>query len=161
MKPRGSEIVFELRTLDNLLHRHGDAHARTLDGGMQLTRLHHWIIGFLYHREADVYQKDIETEFKISRSTTSSVITLMQKKGLVKRKAVPSDARLKKIVLTDKAVEMHKHQMAHMQHMDALIEGALTPEEKRMFLSYMAKIRAAVMEDLNAARKEESPEVDV
>ena len=150
MKPRGSEIIFELRTLDHLIHRHGDAHMRALEGGEQLTRLHHWIIGFLYHHEGDVYQKDIETEFKISRSTTSSVITLMEKKGLVTRESVLSDARLKKIVLTDKAIKMHKHQMADMQRVDGIIEGALTAEEKKQFMFLMAKIRTAVMENLDA-----------
>ena len=163
MRPKGSEIMFELKTLDNLIHRHGDAHMRALEGGMQLTRLHHWIIGFLYHREGDVFQKDIETEFKISRSTTSSVITLMEKKGLVTRESVLSDARLKKIVLTDRAIKMHKHQMSDMQRVDAIIEGALTPEEKKQFMVCMAKVRTAVMENLDAdsLRTEESPEVDV
>lgn len=163
MRTKGSEIIFELKTLDNLIHRHGDAHMRALEGGMQLTRLHHWIIGFLYHREGDVYQKDIETEFKISRSTTSSVISLMERKGLLTRESVLSDARLKKIVLTDKAVKMHKRQMADMQRVDAIIEGALTPAEKKLFMACMAKIRAAVTEnlDVDSSRTEESPEVDV
>jgi DNA-binding MarR family transcriptional regulator len=122
---------------------------RALEGGMQLTRLHHWIIGFLYHHEGDIYQKDIETEFKISRSTTSSVLTLMEKKGLLTRESVMSDARLKKVVLTDKAIKMHKQQMADMQRVDAIIEGALTPEEKKQFLACMEKIRTAVMEKLD------------
>ncbi len=163
MRPKGSEIIFELRTLDHLIHRHGDAHMRALEGGVQLTRLHHWIIGFLYHREGDTYQRDIETEFKISRSTTSSVITLMEKKGLLVRQSVPSDARLKKIVLTDKAIGMHRHQMADMQRVDAVIEGALTPAEKKLFLGMMAKIRTAVIENLDTdgLHPEESPEVDV
>ncbi len=161
MRPKDSEIIFELRTLDHLIHRHGDAHMRTLEGGMQLTRLHHWIIGFLYHHEGDVYQKDIETALKISRSTTSSVITLMEKKGLLTREAVLSDARLKRIVLTEKAIQMHKNQMADMQRVDAIIEGALTPAEKKQFMSCMAKIRTAVMENLDVAHPEDTPEVNV
>jgi DNA-binding MarR family transcriptional regulator len=73
----------------------------------------------------------------------------MEKKGLLTRESVMSDARLKKVVLTDKAIKMHKQQMADMQRVDAIIEGALTPEEKKQFLACMEKIRTAVMEKLD------------
>lgn len=161
MDTKVSEIIFELRTLDHLIHRHGAAHMRALDGGMQLTRLHHWIIGFVYHSAGDVYQRDIETKFKISRSTTSNVIGLMERKGLLTRESVDADARLKKIVLTNKALDMHRRQIADMRRVDAVIEGALSPDEKKLFMALMAKIRAAVVENLDGARSEETPEVDV
>lgn len=154
MRPRGSEIIFELKALDNLIRRQGDAHMRMVTSDEQLTRMHHWIIGYLYdHQDEEIYQKDIETEFKISRSTTSSMITLMEKKGLITRESVERDARLKRICLTEKAVEMHQKQVEHMRRMDAMIEGALTPEEKAQFMRSMGKIRTAVSE---AARVEGS-----
>ena len=68
------------------------------------TLMHTWIIGFIQEREEkniDTFQKDIEKEFSINRSTTSEMIKLMCKKGMIKRVAVSHDARLKKIVLTE------------------------------------------------------------
>ena len=62
------------------------------------------IIRFLSeHENEDVYQRDLEKEFGITRSTASRVITLMAEKGLVTRTGVGHDARLKKLALTEKA----------------------------------------------------------
>ena len=65
------------------------------------------IIMYLYHhKEEDIFQKDIENEFSIRRSTSSSIISLMEKKGYIERVSVAHDARLKKLVLTDKALQV-------------------------------------------------------
>ena len=61
-----------------------------------------------------VYQKDIEAEFKIRRSSVSSVLDTMEKNGYVIRKQTQQDARLKQLVLTEKAKEMSQ------QHRDAI-----------------------------------------
>jgi DNA-binding MarR family transcriptional regulator len=47
-----------------------------------------------------VYQKDIEREFHINRSTVTSVMQVMEKNGLIERKAVAGDSRLKQVCLT-------------------------------------------------------------
>ena len=61
-----------------------------------------------------VYQKDIEAEFKIRRSSVSSVLDTMEKNGYVIRKQTQQDARLKQLVLTEKAKKMSQ------QHRDAI-----------------------------------------
>jgi len=62
------------------------------------------IIRFLSdHEDNDVYQRDLEKEFGITRSTASRVLTLMEQKGLIIRSGVSHDARLKKLTLTEKA----------------------------------------------------------
>lgn len=67
----------------------------------EITLMHGWIMGYLYHNsERDIYQKTIESEFGIQRSTVTSILQLMEKKGYISREAVHGDARLKKIVLT-------------------------------------------------------------
>ena len=61
-----------------------------------------------------VYQRDIESEFKIRRSSVSSVLDTMEKNGYVIRKQTQQDARLKQLVLTEKAKEMSQ------QHKEAI-----------------------------------------
>ena len=62
------------------------------------------IVRFLSeHADRDVYQKDLESEFGITRSTASRVLRLMEQKGLVERQSVPHDARLKKLLLTERS----------------------------------------------------------
>lgn len=149
MGPERGNIVFELRLLDNLLKKNADAHFRGLDGEEQLTRMHHWIIGYLYdHRDQDIYQRDIEAEFKVSRSTTSNMLSLMEKKQMIKRLNVENDARLKKVVLTEKALELHLRHMDTARKLDDMIEEAITSEEKAELIRILDKIRVRVMEAL-------------
>lgn len=61
-----------------------------------------------------VYQRDIESEFKIRRSSVSSVLDTMEKNGYVIRQQTQQDARLKQLVLTEKAKEMSQ------QHREAI-----------------------------------------
>ena len=102
----------ELRVLDNLIKRF-------IDNQMNSTKINRitgsngWIIGYLRdHSSRPVYQKDLEAEFNITRSTASKVVNLMEEKGLIRRESVPEDARLKKLTLTPKAVELGK-EMEH------------------------------------------------
>lgn len=54
----------------------------------------------------DVFQRDIEAEFSIRRSSVTSVLSGLEKKGYIRRESVLEDARLKKLVLTDKADQL-------------------------------------------------------
>ena len=65
-----------------------------------------WIIGYLYrHSDEDVFQKDLEAEFQMARSTASGILQSMEKKQLIIRESIPRDARLKRLVLTPKGME--------------------------------------------------------
>ena len=71
--------------------------------------MHGWILGYLCRNEdKDIFQKDIEAEFKICRSTVTNVLKLMEKKGYIRRESVPYGARRKKLVLTDTGRELHE-----------------------------------------------------
>lgn len=65
---------------------------------------------FLLAQSEDVFQKDIEEEYSIRPSTATELLKQMEKNGLIVREPVSYDNRLKKIVLTDKAL-MYQHQV--------------------------------------------------
>lgn len=65
---------------------------------------------FLLAQTQDVFQKDIEEEYSIRPSTATELLKQMEKNGLIVREPVDYDNRLKKIVLTDKAL-IYKHQV--------------------------------------------------
>ena len=72
------------------------------NGVEELTSMHGRILGYLYwSRPKDVYQKDIEEHFNITRSSVSGIVKLMEQKGYILRQSVQGDARLKKLSLTD------------------------------------------------------------
>ena len=51
----------------------------------------------------DLYQKDIEEEFQIRKSTVTGYVQLMEKNGYLTRESVKGDARKKRLVPTEKA----------------------------------------------------------
>ena len=107
MPPRET-IGFDIRTLSILIKRYIDGSA-TKQYVDNLTGTHGWVIGYLYdNRDHDVYRRDLETQFSIRRSTATGILQLMEKNELILREPVESDARLKKLVLTEKALDIHK-----------------------------------------------------
>ena len=105
--------------------------AEGLDEG---TLMHGWILRYLYeHQDAEIYQKDIEKYFGICRSGVTNIIQALEKKGLVYRASVASDARLKKVMLTEKLGEIFKR-------MDAELEEGITEEELQAFLRVAHKV---------------------
>ena len=94
-------IPAQLRRVDNLIFRRLNQFSRA-NGVEQTTPMHGWIIEYLYrHRDEPVFQRDIEREFSITRSTVTNILQLMERKGYIRRQSVPQDARLKQLVLTE------------------------------------------------------------
>ena len=101
------------------------------------------IMGFIEMNGAqgkDVYQKDIEAEFKISRSSVTSVLNTMEKNGFISRQSVKNDARLKKIILTEKALNVsadHRNTVIHFER--SLMEN-MSKEEIRTLKFLIDKV---------------------
>ena len=98
-------IPAQLRRVDNLIFRRLNQFSRA-NGVEQTTPMHGWIIEYLYrHRDEPVFQRDIEREFSITRSTVTNILQLMERKGYIRRQSVPQDARLKQLVLTEEGIQ--------------------------------------------------------
>ena len=63
-----------------------------------------WDICIIRAGHGDVYQKDVEQEFRIRRSTATVMLQSLEQKGYLVRVASTEDARLKRILLTEKAI---------------------------------------------------------
>lgn len=131
----------ELQKISNCIKRATRANCRTEVDDEDITAINRWLIMYLYdHRDEDVFQKDIEFEFSVRRSTCSSIISLMEKKGFIERVSVEHDARLKKIVLTLKALE--KCDVIHRETVkfEKILESGISPQELEIFYSVLDKI---------------------
>lgn len=101
------------------------------------------ILGFVEVNDMqgnDVYQKDIEAEFKIRRSSVSSVLDTMEKNGFILRQSVASDARLKKLVLTDKAKQTGQQHRSAVDYFEQYVSLEFTPEEVETLQYLLGKI---------------------
>lgn len=141
MRKREERIGFEIRRLDHMLARNIQACVKSA-GLDEVTLMHGWIIRFLYaNRDRDIFQKDVEQHFSIGRSTVTNIIQLMEKKGFVARQSVEHDARLKKVVLTEKGIQSHETMEALIESLDmSLVEG-ITDGELEVFYSVIEKLK--------------------
>ena len=81
------------------------------------------------HPDEEVYQKDIEKFFSISGATATNMIKGLERAGLVERIANEHDARLKRLVLTEKAiVREQKIRKIIMELEEGMVRG-FTEEE--------------------------------
>ncbi len=157
------EIGFQIHTLSKLIRRQTDRLAFRGEedhegGGKPGGGLNGWIIGYLYHhRDLDVFQRDLQAAFSIRRSTVTGILQLMEKNGLVTRSSVESDARLKKISLTPKAVAMHENIVNSIRKTEESISKGLTEEEKQTFLRICGKIRANLESELPEKTRKGGP----
>ena len=70
------------------------------------------------------------------------MLKLMETNGLIEKEPVPYDARLKKIVLTDKAIEIHNQIEQNINKLEESISRGITPEETEIFYKVLDKIKA-------------------
>lgn len=140
--PQKRTLGIAVRMLNNIVSRYIDKGTEAIGKEYNITPMHGYIIAYLAHNDDhDIYQKEIEEKFFIRSSTVTSMIKLMEKNGLITRESVEQDARLKKIVLTDKAKDMQSKINKAMYDTDNELTGILTKEELDTFFEVIEKIK--------------------
>jgi len=98
-------VGYEIKTLENLITREILAVAKE-EGYPALTTVQIRIMRYLFmNKDKEIYQRDIEKNFVVRRSTASGIIDTMVKNGMLKREESSLDLRFKRIVLTDKYID--------------------------------------------------------
>lgn len=137
-------IGHEIKAINHIMQRKMIASADRA-GVDKITLMHGWIICFLFEqKDIDVYQKDVENTFAISRSTVTNILKLMEKKGYIIRESVESDARLKKLMLTDKGIEIHNKIHNAIIENETRFQSVLTESERKEFFFLIRKLRNGI-----------------
>lgn len=151
MENRG--IGIRLRMLNNAVRRYIDRYAEGKKALDSLSCSNGWIIGYVCEMKEcgrDVYQRDFENNFSITRSTASKVLGLMEKKGLIERISVSHDARLKKIVPTERSLEIGRIIKDDNIKMERQLNKGFSPQELEQLYGYLERIQ----NNLEAAEKD-------
>ncbi len=145
---KNNDIGFKVRMLSNLIKRDFEKGKDEL--GINLPKgINGWAISYFYdNSDKDIFQKDFEAEFSIRRSTASNILKTMEQNGFIKRESVGHDARLKKIVLTEKAANIHKAVLESINERETRLRKGLTDSQVESFLEVADKL-IANMEDSN------------
>lgn len=107
------------------------------------TNTQQWFLSYIWKNssQSDVFQKDLENEFSISRPTASEILKTMERKGLITRQPAQQDARLKKILLTDKAKGMCCKNEKIIQELEANLIRGFSKEELEMLFHLLNKLK--------------------
>lgn len=136
----------KLHSLSNLIMRYFDNSPikKSLD---QVTGTNGWIIGYLAdHDDRVIYQKDLEKEFGITRSTASKVINRMEQKGLIRRECVAEDARLRKLTLTPEAWDIFHKMEVDQTNLERKLMKGFSEEETEKLRGYIDRMYENMMQ---------------
>ncbi len=122
--------------LSNKLRRRLDMlSSRKEFSGSQGRTLH-----FLLAQTQDVFQKDIEEEYSIRPSTATELLKQMEKNGLILRETVPYDNRLKRIVLTEKALQYRQQVVEDLTDLEETLTRGISEEDLDIFFGVIEKM---------------------
>lgn len=125
---RRDTVGYKIRLIHNQVHK--TMEFKRKENEDDLTSMQRWILGYLHEHEGqNIYQRDIEASFSISRATTSNMLSVMERKGLIERHSVAHDARLKRLELTERARQLFAKADLDMKEMeDTLLRGMSTED---------------------------------
>ena len=129
------KIGLKIRTLSHMIRRGIDDKINS-SGLSEITGVQGFVIGYLYsNRNRDIFQRDLEKQFNLRRSSITSVLNNLEKKAYIRREEVNNDKRLKKVVLTAKGMEhQDKIFLQHIPVYDTLLRPAsVTYKDKPVF----------------------------
>ena len=140
-------IGFEIKCLSNMIRRKLDTtfSSPEFDG---LTGAQNAMMGYIMDHEEtqDIFQKDIEEEFNIRRSSATVMLQGLEQRGYIRRTQTEKDARLKKIELTEKARKLQKRVRSEIDRFHEQLEKDLSKEEKEEFFRLSDKIKSNLKE---------------
>ncbi len=112
------------------------------DDGNELTMLQrhmlHFIIVSSMHQ--DIFQKDVEAEFQIRKSTATGSLQLLEKKGFIRRESVERDGRLKRVLPTDKALAMRDRVMQSLRSAEKQMLQGIDKEDLDVCIQVLVRM---------------------
>ena len=117
-----------IRILSHSMRHHNPAE---MIENKDLTSMQKHVLKFILletiHR--DLYQKDIEEEFQIRKPTVTGILQLMEKNGYIYRECAKQDARLKRILPTEKAESLRQPILHSIEEDEAAMIRGIPKED--------------------------------
>lgn len=136
MNPLSKSPARYVSKLSNKIRRKIDFFA----SGREFSGAQGRVLHFILAQNEDIFQKDIEEEYGLRPPTATELLKKMEKNGLISREAVPYDARLKKIIASEKAMRYREQVVEDLTGLDRELTRGLTPEEVETFFRIMEKM---------------------
>ncbi len=125
-----------INKLSNKLRRKIDAFpSRAMLSGSQGRVLH-----FVLAQNHDVFQKDIEEEFGLRSPTATQLLKKMEQDGLIRREVMAEDGRLKRILVSEKALQYKDVVITDLINLEEELTKEIPQEEMDIFFRIIEKM---------------------
>lgn len=114
---------------------------RYKDMNLDITPMHAKIIMTLYRSSEALCQKDLEGPISCNKSTMSSIISTMEKNGLLTRNVSDIDSRINYLKLTDKGFEIAEFLKEDRVYTEKIMTEGISEQEYTTFLTVIDRIR--------------------
>lgn len=142
---QNKDIGPKVRIINNYIDKY--FHTSWEKAGIEPTRMQCATLRYLCkHQGEDVFQKDLEAEFSISGATTTNILKVMEKGGLIQRIPMEKDGRLKKLVLTDKGCAYDKAAFENVIRLEEGMQKGFTEEELTIFREYLDRMTQNIVD---------------
>ncbi|MBQ4610417.1 MAG: MarR family transcriptional regulator [Clostridia bacterium] len=137
---RGARSTFcRIKAVSNVIRRRIEG--INIEEKFGLTGAECAIMGYLFENmEGPLYQKDVEEEFHIRRSSATRTLQAMEKKGIILRQGEPHDGRLKRLVLTERAMEIGRDVGDMIAEAEQRLLRGISDRELNAFLDMCERI---------------------
>lgn len=95
----------------------------------------------------DLYQKDIEEEFQVRKSTVTGILKLMEKNGFILRQCAPQDGRLKRIIPTKKAEALRTDILKNIQKTEKKLTEGIAKKDVEVCKMVMCQMFCNLAQD--------------
>lgn len=136
----------ELKDVQVLISRYAMKHIKSKDNEV-FRPAQTDIMKYLFNSKEIVYQKDIEREFKLRKSTISEILRNMESKGVIKKLDSKSDFRSKQIKLTQKGEEVLLELTSEIDKMEKLMEKDIDKYELEVFFKVIEQVKKNLQEN--------------
>lgn len=148
------KVLYQIKSLDKMIARDFCNHNKEgFECDLHLKRptpTQLQIIDYILEHEGEViYQKDLEEVLKLRRATVSGVLQTMEKNKLIVRKVCEDDTRVKKIILNEKTMEIHKNNVKRFKELEKVVTKDIPQEDIDTFLRVIKKMKNN-LEDISA-----------
>lgn len=134
-----------MTNLGGLIHKVAHKMKREIDHANQklgVSGVQGRIIGYVRceSKKRDVFQKDIEEHFELRGSSVTSTLQNLEKMGFIVRESIPTDQRLKRIVLTKKALDIHNQITKNIEQVEKEAFSSINKEEEQLLSDLLKRI---------------------
>lgn len=102
----------------------------------------------LEQEPAPMCQRDIEKALHMSKSSVTGLVKALEREGYLSRNPVPGDARLKRLVLTEKGHRANRLCEQSFQEGERNVADVLTEQERRELQRICGKLQNFVQDRL-------------